>query len=320
MCKKSTALALILLAAVFMSLSCSSAPAKEKLKIMLIVKAEDSTFFKTVLQGAQAAGSEYNVDIIFRGSDKEDDYETQNRLIEDAVTQNADAVVLSACDFDKTVPSAHKVMDSGIPLITIDSGINTDRDVLFIGTNNYAAGRMAAETLAELTGDEAVIGIINFEEGSGNAIERYQGFLDTIAGYPGITVADTRFSKSNLEAPRKATFEMLGKNPDITAIVAFNEWTTLGAGYAIKEAGRSDSTVMVGFDNNVNSIIMLEDGDIDTLIIQNPFAMGYLGVKYAINAINGQKIPETTETATVAINRSNMYNSENQKLLFPFAR
>lgn len=319
MYKKRIALVLLSLSILFCVLSCSTKPVQDKQTIMLIVKAEDSTFFKTVLQGAQAAGSEFNAEIIFEGSDREDDYETQNRLIETSIEQGVDAVVLSACDFDKTVESAEKILDAGIPLITIDSGINTDENVLFIGTNNYAAGEMAAQMLAELTDGKAVIGIVSFEEGSGNAIERYEGFIDRIAMYPGIVIADTRFSKSNIEAPKAAALDILTKNPDVTAIAAFNEWTTLGVGYAIAEAGLADSTVMVGFDNNVDSIVMLEKGDIDTLIIQNPFAMGYLGVKYAIDAVNGQKIPETIETATVAINRDNMYKSENQKLLFPYA-
>lgn len=315
--KRAAALFLAILFAIAAA-GCGTETPKGKLKIALIVKAEASTFFQTVLEGAKAAGSEYDAEIVFAGSGEEDDYAYQNALILEAIEDGADAVILSACDYDKTVPYAEKVLDAGIPLVTIDSGINTDRDVLFIGTDNYAAGQMAARELAGLTGGKAVVGIVNFEAGTGNAIERYQGFIDELKNYPDMKVADTRSSKSNIDAPLADTLDIFEKHPDVNAIVALNEWTTIGAGAAAKTAGLGNKTYVVGFDNNVRSIGMLEDGDIDTLILQNPFAMGYLGVKYAIDEIEGKSVPANVSTVTAPINQENMYMAENQKLLFPF--
>ena len=76
-------------------------------------------------------------------------------------------------------------------------------------------------------------------------------------------------------------------------IVTFNEWTSLGVGYAIQELGMKDSVRVIAFDSNVVSVGMLETGEVDTLIVQNSYAMGYLGVETAYKLINGYQIEDT---------------------------
>ena len=82
---------------------------------------------------------------------------------------------------------------------------------------------------------------------------------------------------------------MLKENSNIDAIVTFNEWTTLGVGDAVKEIGQQTDIAVVGFDNHIAAIEMLEAGTIDALIVQNPFAMGYLGVKSAWELSTGNR-------------------------------
>ena len=102
-------------------------------------------------------------------------------------------------------------------------------------------------------------------------------------------------------------------------IVTYNESTTLGVGDAVEALGAGERTQVVAFDSNVKSIGMLEKGNVDALIVQNPYAMGYLGIEQINTLLNGQK-PEKKETATssILVTRENMYDDKSQKALFSF--
>ena len=112
---------------------------------------------------------------------------------------------------------------------------------------------------------------------------------------------------------------MLEKHKDINVLVGFNEWSTLGAGYAINELNLKDKVFCIGFDSNISCIDMLENGDIDILIVQNPFSMGYLSVSKAFEILTGKKQGDkTVETDTYVVNRKNMFSPDIQKILFRF--
>lgn len=289
-------------------------------RIVFIVKSTASYFWQVVYVGAKTAAAEYGVDVEMFAPETEDDYLTQIHLIEQAVENQYDGIVFSSVDYDKTVPAIEAAMDTGMQVVTIDSGIGTTRNVMFIGTDNYTAGRQAGEALDELTGGAARIGVISFEEFSANGMERTQGFFDYIESKPDMLIEDLRYCISNREEPKAHTLDMLKENPGIDAIATFNEWTTLGVGDAIDESGRGEDIVVIAFDNNVESVAMLEKGVINALIVQNPFAMGYLGVEQLLSQINGNKLGETTiYTESVVITKENMFTPQNQKLLFPFA-
>ena len=125
--------------------------------------------------------------------------------------------------------------------------------------------------------------------------------------------------KSTITDAREGTERMLLDNPQINVIVTFNEWTTLGVGDAVEALGAGERTQVVAFDSNVKSIGMLEKGNVDALIVQNPYAMGYLGIEQINTLLNGQK-PEKKETATssILVTRENMYDDKSQKALFSF--
>ena len=102
-------------------------------------------------------------------------------------------------------------------------------------------------------------------------------------------------------------------------IATFNEWTSLGVGWAIRDIEARDRIWVTAFDSNAVSVGMLETGEVDSLIVQNPYAMGYLGIEQINTLLNGQK-PEKKETATssILVTRENMYDDKSQKALFSF--
>ncbi len=287
--------------------------------VAIITKSTTSNFWKEVYSGVSAAATEYNLDISFDGPANEEDYETQNEMILQAAEDGADVIVLSAVDYNANADAVDEVAKMGVKIISIDSSVNSDAVFCEISTDNYEAGYMAGEAALDTTEEMLYIGIVNFDENSANGQEREEGFRDCVLLDDRVVMIQTINVNSTTQDAINGTKELLEEYPEINVIATFNEWTSLGVGYAIEELGEEDTIHVVAFDNNYISVGMLETGAVDALIVQNPFAMGYLGVEYAYNLIYNITINETViDTSTTLVTRENMYEEENQRVLFPF--
>lgn len=310
------------LAAVILLISSGCASSQtatgKKHSIALVTKSTTSAFWHSVKAGAGAAAAEYNLDFTFEGPEKEEDYETQNRMIREAVERGAEALVISAVDYNANAEAVDQAAKKGLQIVVIDSDVNSSGVVSRIGTNNDAAGEMAARAL--LDGEEEVlhVGIVNYDVNSANGQQREEGFRRVIQESPRVADITTINVISTTEDARIGTEKLLKEHPEINAIVTFNEWTSLGVGWAIRGQGLADATRVVAFDSNVVNVGMLETGEVDALIVQNPYAMGYLGVEAACRLLNGQKVTEVTDTDTVVVTRENMYDEACQRILFTF--
>ena len=315
-------------------LSCSGENSpQDSYKIAVIAKSTVSDFWQNVRRGVKAAATEYNIEISFDGPENEEDYVAQNEMITSAVARGADAIVLSAIDFHESVDAVNAAIAAGVEVVMIDSGVDSDRISSFIGTDNYGAGRLAGEAALDAASEhsgndnsnvntaddysEVVIGLVNYDPNSENGQEREAG-LRAVAEENGATVAGVVNVDSNIESATAGAIELLSEHPEINVIVGFNEWTTLGVGYAVEQLGLADRVAAVGFDSNVVSIGMLETGEMDALVVQNPFAIGYLGVKSAYLLLSGTEIAQSTLTTATVVTKDNMFDEQNQRILFRF--
>lgn len=288
-------------------------------KVTLIAKSTESAFWKSVFAGASAAGTEYNMELLCQGADNEEDYISQNQMIDAAVEDGADAILFSAIDYEENAAAIDRAAEAGVRIIVIDSDVNSDQVECRIGTDNYRAGCLAGEAALDSDASALNVGIVNFDATTENGQSREKGFRDTILRDDRVTLVDSVNSNSTISAAKEATLQMLEDHPEINVLTTFNEWTTLGVGYAIREAGAASRIRLVAFDSNVVSVDMLETGEVDALVVQNPYAIGYLGVETAYRLLNGQKLPAPEiDTSTMLVTRENMYTEESQRLLFSF--
>ena len=291
----------------------------KKHSVAVITKSTTSAFWKSVSAGANAAGTEYNLTISFEGPASEEDYETQNRMIGKAVENGAEVIVFSAVDYNANRDAINQAAERGVKIVVIDSDVNSDRVSCRIGTENYQAGRMAGKAALSAKDDPLNIGIVNFDKNTANGQQRELGFRDAAALDPRARIADAINVISTTESAQNETVEMLSRHPEINVIATFNEWTSLGVGYAIKQLDLGERTTVVAFDSNAVSVGMLETGEVDALIVQDPYAMGYLGVECAYNLINGIPRPSpAVDTTTTLVTRDYMFTEESQRVLFPF--
>lgn len=310
------------LAAVLLGLSgCAGAPAAgAQRSVALIAKSTQTEFWLSVFAGAEAAATEYNLSLTLSGPETEEDYEAQNQMIAQAVEAGADAIVFSAIDQEKNAAAIDEAARQGVRIVSIDSGVASDQVGTYIGTDNYAAGRMAAQAALEGVEGPMNVGVVNYDEGTANGQERQQGALDALAesGRAQVTAVVTTLVEAG--QAQADTAALLRAHPEINVLLAFNEPTSVGAAGAVAQLGRQEEVFLVGFDSNVATIDGLQEGSVDALIVQNPYAMGYLGVEsaYMLLAGRGGELEEKVDTSTQIVDRRNLFSVDSQKALFAF--
>jgi len=288
------------------------------LVIKMIVKKYDHAFWSVVKMGADAAAKEFNVIVEFDGPTDEEDIDGQIRMVEAAIDNKVDALVLAASDYNKLVPVTEKAKKTGIPIIIIDSNINSKNIDSFIGTDNIDAGKKLGESLVNVVGTNCDIAIVSFVKGAASATEREVGLENTLSLYPDINVLSKIYCNSDEKIAQQLTTELINEFPQIDAFVCLNAYGTVGTARSVVALNKENIIKIIGFDSTPSEITYLENDVIQSLVIQNPFSMGYLGVKYAIDKINHLSIPKIVKTPSTVINKQNMYLPENQKLVFPF--
>ncbi|MDF2961363.1 MAG: hypothetical protein K0S39_3098 [Paenibacillus sp.] len=295
-------------------------PRESKKSVALIVKMQNADYWKTVRMGAEAAAKEFNVNLNVLEPEDEEDVNGQIALVSQSVREGTDAVVLAANDYNSLAEVTERAAGQRIPVITIDSEVNSPKVRSFIGINNYDAGRKAGHKLIELTGDRGRIAVMSNGKDSRNSVQREQGLMDEIAQYPDVQVLEKAYCLSDKKLCAEQTRIIIEKHKTIDGIIALNSISSLGVANEIKRMGLAGKVKVITFDNTPEDIEFLQEGVIQATMIQNPFNMGYLGVKYAVEALDGKKIPEFFDTGTKVIDQENMFWSDNQKLLFPFVK
>ena len=282
-----------LLLALCLLAGCAGSPARPasgsaRYQVALVAKSTKTDFWKAVFVGAEAAATEYNLDLTITGPETEEDYETQNEMIAEAVENGAQALVFSAIDFDANAPAIEAAAGQGVEIVVIDSAVNSENVATYIGTDNYSAGKMAAEAALEGVPGTLRVGIVNYDINSANGQDRERGAVDTFEQSGRSEIVATIHTLAEANSARLDTLAMLREHPEINVLLAFNEPTSVGAAQAVQEMHLANALFMVAFDSNPVTIDALQDGAVDAMVIQNTYEMGYFGVQSAYRLLSGQ--------------------------------
>lgn len=312
-----------------MLLGCSSRPVSpspsdetdNRPYIAIISKGYQHDYWRSVELGARTAGDELGVQITFEGPDNETMIDKQIEMVKTAIAKKADAILLAALDTQALIPVVEEAHNQNIPVIMFDSNINSSIPISFVGTDNYLAGRVAAQHLAEAVGNKGRVVIVAHNQVTSTATERRNGFVQEIeTNFPYIQVVETRYSEGDQQKARRDTLELMDAIPDLAGIFATNEGSAIGAARAIEERGTAGQTVLVGFDLSDTEIGLLQEGVLTGLMVQNPFKIGYLGVKTALDVLNDKTVDNRIDTGATFVDLNNLNNEDIQKLLYPLGK
>ena len=300
--------------------SAAPTPTTARYRVALIAKSTSTEFWGAVFAGAEAAATEYNMDLTITGPESEEDYAAQNDLIEKAVEDGAQAIIFSASDYQQNAAAIDAAADKGVRIVVVDSAVDSTKVAAYIGADNYGAGQMAAKSALENVEGPLHVGLVSYNVNSPNAQEREKGVVDTLAGSGRAEVAATVYSVATPESARAETLTMLARHPEINVLISFNEAVSVGAAQAVSDLGRAEDLWMVAFDSNIKTVDALHTGAVDAMVVQNTYGMGYFSVESAYKLLAGQgnDVARETQTTTRIIDRSNIFALDGQKAVFPF--
>ena len=288
--------------------------------VALVAKSTQTEFWLSVFAGAEAAATEYNLDLSIMGPETEEDFETQTQMVAQAVENGAEAVVFSAIDFENNACAIDAAAEQGVQIVAIDSSVDSQAVSTYIGTDNYAAGQMAAQAALDRVDGILEVGIVNYDISSANGQERERGAVEQFEQSGRANIRAVINTLAEAQSARADTTALLEEHPEINVLLAFNEPTSVGAAQAVEDLGRSEDIFLVGFDSNVMTVDGLQEGSVDALVVQNPYAMGYLGVESAYKLLSGKgsDLEATVDTSTQIVDRDNLFTMDSQKALFAF--
>lgn len=288
--------------------------------IAVIPKGTASMWWEVVRKGALQAGRQAGYEIIWTGPELETDREKQIQTVIDAIILKVDAVVLGPNDAKALARPVQKLKAKGIPCVIIDSAVETSEDdyFSFVATDNFAGGADAAKTLgAALNGRGNVI-IQKFVQNSSSTDARVEGFREVLRKeYPNIRIVEEQYSLGTVEDSRQKTVDMLMRHPNkIDGLYAVNLQSSVGAYKALQTQGVAGKVVMIGFDSSPILLEGIAAGEVEALIVQNPFEIGYQGVMTAVDAIAGKESPKKIPVPSMIVDADNL---EEMKKKFPAA-
>ncbi len=291
----------------------------KRIRVAVIPKGMTHEFWKSIHAGAVQAARELDVDIIWKGSQKEDDRAQQITVVEDFISRGVDGIVLAPLDDRALTRPVADAVREGIPVVIIDSALHSEDSTSFVATDNYKGGVLGARRLGGLLGGKGKIFLVRYQEGSASTMERERGFLDTVnAEFPGLTIlVQDQYTGATTETAYQLAENLLGRFPDVEGIFTPNESSTFGTLRAVQEAGIAGKVRFVGFDSSPKLVEALRRGDIQGLVLQNPMKMGYLGVKFIVAHLRGEAVPKVVDTGVEVATPENMDAPEIKALLEP---
>ncbi|MBL7154664.1 MAG: substrate-binding domain-containing protein [Phycisphaerae bacterium] len=301
-----------------------------KYRIAVIPKGTTHIFWKSIHAGAIKARQELtaaglDVEIIWKGPLKEDDRESQIRVVEDFITRGVTGIVLAPLDDAALRTPVRDAVNNGIPVVIIDSGLKSEDYVSFVATDNYIGGRKGGEHLAKVLGGKGKVVMLRYQEGSASTMNRENGFLDVLKEkYPEIEVVSAnQYGGATTESAYTASENLLAplRTPDggltIDGIFCPNESTAFAMLRALEDSGLAGKVKYVGFDSSDRLVKGLKAGHIHGLVLQDPINMGYLGVKAIIAHLQGEEVPKRKDTGSEVATPENMDEPKMKNLLEP---
>jgi ribose transport system substrate-binding protein len=259
--------------------------------IAVIPKGSSHEFWKSVKRGSEKAGHEFGVTIKFRGPKYDDDTDSQIKLVELFIRQGVDAIVLAPNQKEALKPAVQKAVDKGIEVVIIDSAVAGNYHKSFIATDNYLAGKRAGEELAKLVNKDSKIMLTRYNKGNSSTDLREAGF-EAAMKEAGLSIAIDEYGGATVGTTYRSLDNVIANNKDIDAIFAPNESSTVGMLKILEKHNLLGKINVIGFDNSEAIQSAIDAGNLAGTIEQDPELMGYLGVKAAVDVLNGLQVDD----------------------------
>ena len=306
----------LILAAAAVSASCNRGATtahSDKPTVALVLKTLNHPFFVDMRRGAQEAADRLGVNLQVQAAEREIDVEKQMQIVENMIQTGIQALVITPSGSREIVSALVKAKNARVPIIIVDTRVDAKaaadagvRTETFVGSDNYAGGKLAGEYLAKVTGGKARVGILEGIPGHETGDSRMRGFRDAVKDAAGVTVVASQPANWERDQGFNVFQNMLQAHPDIDSVFACSDLMALGAIEAIAAAGRTGTIKVIGFDALDDAKKAIAAGTMEASVAQFPSEMGRAAVESAVKVIRGEKIPDDIKVKLELVTKDNV--------------
>ncbi len=280
----------------------TTASSSDSFTVGVILKTLSSEYWGYVSSGAQDAADDYGVNLILQGPPSETNYSEQTSMIETMLSAGeADAIVISPLQADMVKT---QVTGASIPVFFVDTDVDFDDKISFIGTGNEEAAYLGGEYMASLLEDGSKAVIIGGVAGNPSVESRVSGYKNALTDN-NIEILDVQYAESNEEKAMNVMENFLQNFSQIDAVLVVNDSMAMAAQRAAVQAGRGDEIIFMGFDGISSGVEAVISGNITATTAQSPYQMGYQSVEAAVKYLTGEDVSNRIDTGARVIDASN---------------
>ena len=300
----------------------ATAVAQPKPTIPVIVKDMTSPYWRTVLAGARKAGQDLGVNVVALGTQSESDTNGQISILATAVASSPAAIVIAPSEFaalGKPIDEAAKK----VKIIGIESAADTKAMTSLLATDNLNAGRVAADALAvaitkTYADTEGDVVMITSMPGVPSLDQRAKGFKEVVAAkYKALDITAEKVADGKPATVIAIMNDLIANTGDLRGVFVSDPVTAQAVSQAVVEKKTNDKINIVGVGSDEKLVKFLQDDVITGLVVEDPFRMGYDGVKMALAASKGEQVSANVDTGVTLITKANMGSARSQELLKP---
>jgi ribose transport system substrate-binding protein len=300
----------------------ATAIAQTKPTIPVIVKDMTSPYWRAVLAGARKAGQDLGVNVVALGMQSESDTNGQISILATAVASSPAAIVIAPSEFaalGKPIDEAAKK----VKIIGIESAADTKAMTSLLATDNLNAGRVAADALAvaitkTYADTEGDVVMITSMPGVPSLDQRAKGFKEVVAAkYKALDITAEKVADGKPATVIAIMNDLIANTGDLRGVFVSDPVTAQAVSQAVVEKKTNDKINIVGVGSDEKLVKFLQDDVITGLVVEDPFRMGYDGVKMALAASKGEQVSANVDTGVTLITKANMGSARSEELLKP---
>ncbi|NJP04257.1 MAG: sugar ABC transporter substrate-binding protein [Chloroflexaceae bacterium] len=280
--------------------------------VALVMKTLTNPFFVEMEKGARRAEQELGITLVVRTGAQETSIEQQISIIKELIEDQVDAIVIAPADSKELIPVLKEAQDAGIVLINVDNRLDPEisaslglTDVPFISVDNEQGAYLSAQYISEQITEPTEAVILEGIRSADNAEQRKQGAMRAFGENANITVVAEETANWKIDEAYDVTGQLFEEHPNIKAMFCANDMMAFGALQYLKEQNRTD-VMVTAYDALEEARAFIRDGELQATIDQQAAEQAYLGVKYAVDAINGEDIPAETMVDVLLVTSDNV--------------
>jgi ribose transport system substrate-binding protein len=277
------------------------------IRVAYMPPATEFNYYIAIGEGIKGEAADAGVETFMLAPQSGSDINGQMGMIQDAITQGVDAIILSTHDEAAAAPLVARAVEQGIVIVIVNSDIaNFPTPVhAVVGYSQRNGTKKIGEYLLDKIGDEPVkVGVIEGLPGY-HSTERVGGFLDAVEGADNVEVVASVAGGWNVEGGNTAGMDLLQANPDIDVLFAANDYMIMGAALAAKALGRGD-LLLLGNDGDTAALEEIAGGGVSATVNTTPFVMGQIAMRVTLDTLGGSFPGGFVETPTTIVDADNV--------------